>query len=147
MQQGEEKQVSEMVQKVFERFIASDYTSEGFTTFMQFINPSTIRSRNFRGNSFTLLCRREDQIIGVLEVQSWEHILLLFVEEEYHGRGIARGLLNRVVEMCRENARSEKITVKASPYGEPIYKKLGFVPIAPQQVKDGIKFTPMELKL
>ncbi len=147
MVEGDEQKVSELVKKVFERFIAHDYTSEGFTTFMQFINPATIHSRNFRGSSFTLLCRREDKIVGILEMQNWGHILLLFVDEEYHKHGIARGLLNRIVEMCRENNQTDKLTVKASPYGEPIYKKLGFVPTGPQQVKDGIKFTPMELTL
>lgn len=147
MEEGEEQTASEMVRRVFEKFIAHEYTSDGFTTFMQFINPATIHNRNFRGSSFTLLCRNKERIVGLLEVQNWEHILLLFVDEEFHGRGIARGLLNRVVEMCRKEGNTEKLTVKASPYGEPIYRKLGFVPSGPMQVKDGIKFRPMELWL
>jgi len=114
---------------------------------MQFINPSTISSRNFRGNSFTLVCCTGDRIIGILEVQGWKHILLLFVDEDFHGRGIAKEMLNRVVQLCRDKGETDVLTVNASPYGEPIYKRLGFVPVAGQTVKNGIKFTPMQLTL
>ena len=136
-----------MVKKVFDKFVAPDYSDDGFTTFMQFINPATIYSRNFRGNSLTLLCRAEDRIVGVLELQGWTHILLLFVDAEFHGVGIARELVNLAIASCRERAKAEFVTVNASPYGVPIYKKLGFVPTSSQKVQDGIRFTPMRLVL
>lgn len=146
MEKGEEDQVSAMIKKVFEKFVAPDYTSDGWTTFMQFINPATIYSRNFRGSSVTLLCQSGEHLVGVLELQNRKHILLLFVDGDYHRRGIAKRLLAHAVELCRE-AKTDTITVHASPYGEPIYSKLGFVPTSPQQEKDGIKFTPMNLIL
>lgn len=145
--QGDEHEISQMVKKVFDKFVAKDYTSEGFRTFLQFINPSTIHSRNFRGSSHTLLCRKEDKIIGVLEIQGWKHILLLFVDEDFHGQGIAKGLLNRALDICREKAIATEVSVNASPYGEPIYRKMGFIPAGPQQLKDGIKYTPMKIAL
>lgn len=147
MEKGDEKEISQLVQRVFEKFVAPDYTTEGFTTFMQFINPATIYSRNFRGNSYTLVCRAGDRIVGILEVQGWKHILLLFVDGDFHGRGIAKEMMRRVLELCRDKGETDTITVNASPYGEPIYRRLGFIPVSPQTVKDGIKFTPMQFTL
>jgi GNAT superfamily N-acetyltransferase len=143
---GEEKQVAAMIKKVFKKYIASDYTSQGVSTFLQFINPAAIYSRNFRGNSVTFVCRTGDRIVGVLEIQGWKHILLLFVDSEFHRRGISRELISRAAQVCRKEGQG-KVTVNASPYGEPIYKKLGFIPTDSQQERDGIKFTPMELVL
>jgi predicted GNAT family N-acyltransferase len=65
---------------------------------------------------------------------------------EYHRRGISRELISRAAQVCRKEGQG-KVTVNASPYGEPIYKKLGFIPTDSQQERDGIKFTPMELVL
>lgn len=143
MQRGEEREVSAVVKKVFDEFVAPDYTFKGRTTFIRFINPAAIYSRNFRGDSFTILCKDGHRIVAVLEVQRWTHVLLLFVDGDYHGRGIAKGLLTSVMEMCRDKGTSA-ITVSASPYGEPFYRKMGFTAVEPQKVRDGIKFTPME---
>ena len=147
IQKGDEHEISAMVKRVFEDFVASDYTSDGRRRYLEFINPSTIYSRNFCGDSHTLVCRAGDRIVGILEIQGWKHILLLFVDSEFHGRGIARELLGRAIKFSKEKAESKAVTVNASPYAEPIYKKLGFVPLATQTVKDGIKYTPMRLDL
>lgn len=68
MQQGQEREISALVSKVFEEFVAPDYSFEGRAIFQQFINPATIYSRNFPGDSFTLLCKDGHRIVGLLEV-------------------------------------------------------------------------------
>ncbi len=146
MQQGEEREVSALVNRVFEEFVAPDYTFEGRSVFRQFSSPAAIYSRNFRGDSFTLVCKDGHQIVGVLEVQRWTHILLLFVDGNYHARGIAKGLFSRIVNMSRGKG-ANTITVSASPYGEPVYRKMGFAATNSLQVRDGIKYTPMEIQL
>ena len=36
--------------------------------------------------------------------------------------------------------------IDSSPYAAPIYQKLGFRAIGPEQVVDGLRFIPMEYK-
>lgn len=70
------------------------------------------------------------------------HINFFFVHEEYHRRGIGRRLFETAVK-----SRPEKcITVNASPYAVPVYRRLGFVPTDKMQETKGIKFLPMEYK-
>lgn len=38
---------------------------------------------------------------------------------------------------------SGRMTVNASPYAIPVYRKLGFIDIDVEQVINGIRFTPM----
>ena len=146
MHKGEEKQISEMIQKVFEEFVAPDYTDKGREHFMKFINPNTIRTRNTIGNSSTILCRDQDKIVGLIEVQGYKHILLLFVDGSYHNQGIARRLLSLAVQQSIENnPELKRLTVNASPFAVPVYCKLAFEKTGSEQVKDGIRYTPMEL--
>ena len=67
------------------------------------------------------------------------HIALFFVQEQYQGRGIGKALFRWV-----SSAAAGPLTVNSSPYAEKIYQRLGFLPTGPEQVRDGIRYTPME---
>ena len=92
-----------------------------------------------------------DKIVGVISIKSIDtgkHISLLFVDEECHRRGIARKLLEKALEICRCCIPTiNQITVGSSPYAVSIYKRLGFQQLGQEQVENGIRFTPMVLKL
>jgi hypothetical protein len=45
------------------------------------------------------------------------------------------------------NPEVKIIDVHSSPYAVHIYEKLGFVKQSEEQIKDGIRFTPLRLKL
>jgi GNAT superfamily N-acetyltransferase len=153
MRQGEESAVWDVVNKTFDEFIAPTYSPEGVESFYKFVNPDSISQLFSEGYpDFTaIVALFKGKIIGVISFRVKDnccHITLLFVEKQYHREGVAKGLLNHAIEMCRcHNPNLSEITVNSSPYAVTIYEKLGFQQTTLEQVRDGIRFTPMVLKL
>ena len=71
------------------------------------------------------------------------HISLLFVDKNHHRRGIAREMLNVVVDDLKKREDIRCITVNSSPYAVDAYERLGFCKKDEPQEKDGIIFVPM----
>lgn len=68
---------------------------------------------------------------------------MLFVNKEYHSRGIARSLVQTVVERCKSEGNISNITVNSSPYAIEVYHRLGFLDTDKELTVNGIRFTPM----
>ena len=60
-----------------------------------------------------------------LAKRAW--ILNMYTEPEARRRGIARQLLQTIVDWCR-NAGFRNVSLHASPAGRPLYESLGFQP-------------------
>ena len=55
-------------------------------------------------------------VVGVIEIREDDHDALLFVEKSHQRKGIARELLLRSIEICRNRkAGINRITVYSSP--------------------------------
>lgn len=87
------------------------------------------------------------RLVGVVAVRDDSHLYLLFVDDAFHGRGIARSLWETALAACVEAARPERITVNASAFAVPVYRRLGFVQVAPATLEHGVIATPMEYRL
>ena len=57
----------------------------------------------------------------------------MYVPPEFRGRGIARELLRRALDWCREHGVTT-VRLNASPMGRPLYESFGFVP-APEMMR------------
>lgn len=79
------------------------------------------------------------RMAGMVCERGGGRISMLFVEGEYHRRGIAMALMDKIIPMMR----SDKITLHSSPYALPFYKKYGFCATGPEQNIDGFIVTPM----
>ncbi|HWR41615.1 GNAT family N-acetyltransferase [Sporomusa sp.] len=135
--------VTSMVKAVFDKFIAPSFLEEGIRSVYDLIASETIKNRLLK-NSFMLVARKEDQIIGVIEFYYINHMLLLFTAETWHGCGIARSLLEAgISRCCREHEGLNQITVGAFELAIPFYEKMGFVIYDQEQTINGIRFTPM----
>lgn len=121
--------------EVFLKFEAPEYPPEGTEFFCSILDDKKyISEREFIG-AFD-----GEKLVGVISMGRSPHINFFFVREEYHRRGIGRRLFETAVK-----SRPEKcITVNASPYAVPVYRRLGFVPTDKMQETKGIKFLPME---
>ena len=85
------------------------------------------------------------EAVGLIALRPPLHISLLFVDTEHHGRGIARRLLDTALnDLSFATDVHKKVTVHSSPYAVEIYKHLGFVPAATEQIVNGLRFRPME---
>ncbi len=147
MKPGEESEVFNLVFRTFTEFIAPHYSRAGILEFLKYIRPGSLLER-LQKEHFVLLAIAQRKIIGIIEVRGNSHISLLFVDKQFQKRGIARELLRRTLRICmKEKPDLSKITVNASPNSVKIYKHLGFRQEGPEQIRQGIRFTPMALKL
>jgi GNAT superfamily N-acetyltransferase len=147
MRTEEAEAVSALVVRVFERFVAPGYTAEGVQTFRRYADPDSLRQRA-RLDHATWVATHRDELVGMIEVRAHHHVSLFFVDDRFLRRGIGRRLFAHALAHSRRRKPGlTRMTVNASPYAVEIYRRLGFEPLAPEQVQDGIRFIPMALPL
>ncbi|MBQ7564753.1 MAG: GNAT family N-acetyltransferase [Lachnospiraceae bacterium] len=126
-------------------FEAPEYGRDGIKSFKRFIRDPMLKRMFIIGGFqvYGAFEQRTGNIIGVLGIRGGSHISLLFVQAEYHHRGIARDLMNMFYrEACRNNI--SRITVHSSAFAVGFYHKLGFTDIDTEVYNDGIWYVPME---
>lgn len=130
----------ELVLRTFMQYEAPDYSKEGIETFCK----SVIENDDFLENIVIYGAFQGDDIQGVIATRSHgSHIALFFADEKYHHQGIGKALFQTVLKNCKSN----EMTVHSSPYAVPVYRHMGFVETAPEQISDGIRYTPMIYKI
>jgi GNAT superfamily N-acetyltransferase len=147
MKHGEEAAIVDLVLRVFAEFIAPQYSQEGIAEFKKFACTDALADRFLAGNAI-LLAESKQSIIGVIEIRENDHVALLFVERSHQRKGIAKELLLRSIEVCRErNTDINRISVNSSPNAFGAYQKMGFTGDRDEKVVNGIRFIPMVLAL
>ncbi len=144
---GEVPAASALVGTVFAKYIAPGYTDEGIKKFLSFVAPAAI-ARRLAERSFMLVALLRGELAGVVEIRDNSHITLLFVGEEQHRRGVARRLVEAAVGRSAFTCcYLTRMTVHSSPYAVPVYERLGFHRLGPEETQDGIRYIPMARKL
>ncbi len=147
LQKNNLSQAIDLVQKVFDEFEAPEYSKMGIETFRHFIGYDNLCGMMQRKEMTFYGCFLESTLIGVGALRGNQHISLLFVQKEYHRQGVARRLFRNMLLQCQNSNPDQKaMTVNASPYGVIAYEHLGFQKISEEQLRDGIRFTPMIYK-
>lgn len=125
----------DLVWRVFQQYEAPEYSPEGVRTFRAYItDPMALSSLTVYG------AFEEGFIVGVLAIrEGGTHISLFFVDPAWHRKGIGKALFRRFLA----DSGAEQVTVHSSPYAVEVYRRLGFRPTAPEQLADGIRYTPM----
>lgn len=148
IKQEELPETLNLVRKVFDEFEAPYYSEEGVTSFYKFIDINNMSEQYSNGSLYFYGCFVNDIIVGMIAIKDFIHISLLFVDKQYHKQGIARNLFDHIIQICKEKNPSLKtITVNSSSYAVEVYHKFGFSDVSSEQVMDGIRFVPMELKI
>lgn len=141
MNLNELKETLNLVKKVFDEFEAPDYSEEGIKTFYEFANYENILKK-LDSNLKIFVAKFNGQIVGMIAIRDLSHIAMLFVDKEYHRKGIAKLLIEKIKPLVH----FEFITVNSSPYAVGFYHKVGFENIEDEKIDSGIRFTPMKLK-
>jgi GNAT superfamily N-acetyltransferase len=131
----------------FVSFDAPDYSQEGIDNFYRFVNDDMLRKMFLAGHYQLFVAVDGDKYAGMLSLRERKHISLLFVDENYQRNGVATALLRFVCRYALTEVGVESLTVNSSPYAVEFYHKIGFKDMQPETEADGIRFTPMELKL
>ena len=133
--------------KTFERFNAPEYSDEGIDNFHTFVRDDMLRNMFIVGEYQLFVAVDDDKYVGMLSLRERKHISLLFVDEDYHRHGVATALLTYVCRYVATEEGLDSLTVNSSPYAVGFYHKRGFKDIDKETTRDGIRYTPMELKL
>ena len=144
-QVGDEHDLSNLIKRVFDEFVAPDYSEAGNNFFHDFIVPENFIDRVYSKDNIILIAERNNLKVGMIEIRDYNHISLLFVDKEFQGEGIARELFTEALKICKLKDKSiVKIYVHASPFSIPVYQKLGFQKTGDMQEQFGIKYLPIE---
>lgn len=133
-----------MIWKTFMKFEGNDYTEEGIQNFFDFITDDDLYKAFLKGNYQLMVALDKDRIVGAGSIRNCNHLSLLFVDEEYHHRGIGASLMNQLCEYLQMEEGERYMSLKAAPYAVNFYRKLGFRAVAPEEEYSGIRVTPME---
>lgn len=141
MQSGEEDSICKLIHRIFMKYVSPYYDEKGIREFLDYVTHEKLLARS-KKDHFVFVAKNEGQTAGMIEIRENNHISLLFVEQ--HGHGVGRELFKRAVYRCRRNRPdATSITVNSSPNAVSIYERFGFSATGPQQIGNGIKFTPM----
>jgi len=145
--EGEEQKTCDLVLRVFDEFVAPYYSEEGINEFKSYITPELLAKRS-KANHIVLIAKQSSKIVGMIEMRDNHHISLFFVSTELQTRGIGKKLFLNALAHCRKNIPSlTQLDVHSSPNAVSIYESLGFQQNGEKQIKNGICFIPMLLKL
>ena len=127
-----------LVWRVFLEFEAPNYTDEGIEEFKRSIfNKEWVSKKRFYGYY------DNNKLVGVIATNDINHISLLFVDGEFHKKGIGRKLYEHILQFNN----TDSFSVNSSIYGYEFYKKLGFIDLDKEQCVHGIRFFPMRIDL
>lgn len=147
IQPADYARVCDIVTILFEAFVAPRVTSEGRTGFLAQTQPAKLAERIAEGHRYAVALLRE-RPVGVVGIGLNHHLYWLWVDAACHRRGIAARLLEYAIAMLQEADPSATLmTVNASDYAVPIYRRMGFVATGEEQLRDGVPVTPMKLDL
>jgi len=129
--------------KVFEKYELPEYGTEALTNFKAecIYNPEYAQNYKSRRNLMFVALDGE-KTVGVVCEKGNGHVSMMFVDGDYHRRGIATVLLREMADALKKQDYPA-ITLNASPYGLPFYRRYGFEETAEVQTKNGFVFTPM----
>ena len=133
-----------MIWKTFLKYEGQDYSPEGIQNFFEFITDDDLYRAFLDGRYQMMVAVDDGRIIGAGSIRNNNHLSLLFVDEDYHRRGVGRTLMKRLCEYLRREAGERLMSVQAAPYAVAFYQKLGFRIVKPEQEISGIRVTAME---
>lgn len=133
-----------MIWRTFLKYEGKDYTREGIRNFFDFITDDDLYVSFLKGDYQMMVAVEGGRIIGAGTLRNGNHLSLLFVDEEYHHRGIGRAIMNGLCRYLKEEAGERYMSLKAAPYAVDFYHKLGFRIVKPEEEYSGIRVTAME---
>ncbi len=129
-----------------EEFIVPEFDADTAQRFLHDENVDKMRSVVSNGGYYAAAWWR-DSLAGFVGVRGETHIVHLFVDKAFHGRGIGQLLLHYAISSIRLRVAPAAITVNASTFALAFYQRFGFVETQPKQCTNGVYYTPMQLSL
>lgn len=123
-------------------FLADPERPEDAAAFLATMTPAAFAERLADPRFRYLLAEEEGELAGLVALRDGTHLYHLFVAERFHRRGVATRLWEAALAAA---GHPDRVTVNASRFAVPVYRRIGFTATAPEVQKDGIAFLPMLL--
>ena len=137
--------VYDLIIREFHEHVAPVYSNNGIDTFLSKISPTTLLEVNKGENSFVIVARQKNTLIGMLAVCNKSHVALIFVDSQHQGKGIGKSLIDEAIKICKErNPELTAITVSSSTNSKTFYEGIGFTVQGEEVDEDGMRYTPMQ---
>lgn len=137
----------ELLWKVFQEFVAPDYSQEGIDTFYkEFIQNIKYKENFATGKEAMYGAYIGDRLVGVLSLSINNTLSCLFVDGKYQRLGVGKRLFDFIVENLQGRGVQE-LKLNASPYAIDFYHRLGFEDNGEKTSYKGMVYTPMKMKL
>ena len=146
LHKNEWEEAMQLAWDTFLIFEAPDYSVKGVHNFKSFVRDPLLKKMFTYGEYIAIGAFIDKRMIGILGVRNTNHVSLLFVDQEYHRKGVAKALIRRYFRDARNDGVTY-VTVNSSPYAVGFYHKIGFTNVKEEVEKDGIRFTPMRIEL
>lgn len=145
--------ISALILRCAERFLLADFSPQGQSLLRNSLQPSAITQYLEQGMYYQLAFADGEsgrELVGVLALKRPCHLYHLFVEPQWHSRGIARQQFEAAwpqIERWAQDAGVAHLTVNSSLYAAPVYLRWGFVPESSPRDRGGVIDQPMRLQL
>jgi GNAT superfamily N-acetyltransferase len=134
-------QVYKLVEKTFNEFVADSCTKKGRELYLSMSSPENNIKNSKTCDIFVAICK--NKVIGMIEGNSKDKLLRLFVDKKYHGKGIARKLMNKIEKLYNKKG-IKRIKVWSSPYAIKFYEKMGYKKTTRLIKNYGLIYQPMK---
>lgn len=143
IEKNEWEEAMRLAWDTFVLFEAPEYSREGIKAFKNFVNDPILKSMFLEGKYRAVGAYCDGLLVGIMGIRNENHLSLLFVDSEYHRRGIATRLIQKGFNIVYNEYGKKEMTVNSSPYAVGFYHKMGFVDTNIEITTDGIRYTPM----
>lgn len=138
------EEVTLLVEKVFNKFIAKDFTKEGILYWRDDLSPEGLIESLHNNRIF--IAETDSKIIGIVRIKEMQRISMFYVDEDYQGRGTGSKLMSKAIELFKEKGIGKSF-LKSSLYAVQIYEKLGFIKNGEIKKEHGIIYQEMMMEL
>ncbi|MDP2562419.1 GNAT family N-acetyltransferase [Psychrobium sp. 1_MG-2023] len=137
-------EISYLITRNAKLLLNEDFDGDGLNFFLNTVTERAIREYMDQGFNY-LVAQANNEIIGVIAIKDNSHMFHLFVDKNYHKKGIAKQLWESIYTQSVESGNNGTFTLNSTSYALPVYQRWGFTCTDELQIRHGIRYTPMSL--
>jgi ribosomal protein S18 acetylase RimI-like enzyme len=135
------KDVSKLISKTFNEFVAPNFMGKGIEKYLKEQTPEKQIEKSKTRDIYVVTVN--NKIVGVIKGNKKNKVTSLFVDKKYHGKGIARDLMNKLERLYKKKS-AKKMLVSSSLYAQKFYEKIGYKKTTRLIKKEGMVYQPMK---